>query len=144
MRRPDLRNVAAIVTLIAAPYNLCNAVATYTGYALPFGRIATLGTSQRVAAALLSTTLLLALLLVGLATALPRLNALCSGASEFAWSALVVFFGAVVLAALLLMLLDPVLDVPGLRPWSLPIIVAAEGVWFLAGLLFYMGVGETD
>ena len=144
MARLDLRYLAAIVTLIAAPYTLANAFAMYAGYAVPFGKIEGLGMWQRVAAATLSTAMLLAVLLVGLTFTLSRLSALRSSATEFAWTWLAILFGAVVLAGLLVLLLDPVLDAPGLRPWLLSVIVAAEGVWWLAGFLFYLGMGETE
>lgn len=143
MGRLDLRYLAAIVTLIAAPYTLANALAMYAGYTVPFGKIQGLGMWQRVAAATLSTAMLLAVLLVGLTFTLSRLSALGSSATEFAWTWLAILLGAVVLAALLLLLLDPVLDAPGLRPWLLSVIVAAEAVWWLAGFLFYLGMGET-
>lgn len=144
MKRLDLRYLAAIVTLIAAPDTLANAFAMYTGCTLPFGKLEGLGTWQRVAAATLSTTMLLALLLVGLTVTLSRFSALGSSANEFVWTWLAVLFGATALAALLLLLLDPVLDVPSLRPWLLPIIVVAEAVWWLAGFLLYLGMGETE
>ena len=88
--------------------------------------------------------MLLALLLVALQFALSRLQLYGSGAIEFAWSVLAVLLGGVVLAAILLALLHPVLDVPELRQWLLPIILIAEGVWLLAGFLFYLGVGDTQ
>lgn len=143
MERLDLRYVAAIITIIAAPYTLANAFAMYAGYSLPFGKIEGLGMWQRVAAATLSTTMVLALLLVGLTVTLSRLHALGASATEFAWTWLAILFGAVILAALLLLLVGPVLDVPGLRPWLVLIIVVAEAVWWLAGFLFYLGMGET-
>lgn len=144
MRRPDHRDIAAIVTIIAAPYTLANAIASYLGYALPFGRVDTLGAAQRVAAASLSTAVLLALLLVALQTILSRLQLYGSTAIEFAWSVLAVLLGGVVLAAILLVLLHPALDIPELRHWRLPFILIAEVIWLLTGFLFYLGVGETE
>lgn len=143
-RRPDVRFLAAIVTLIAAPYTLANAFAMYAGYSLPFGEIEELGMWQRVAAATLSTAMLLGLLLVALTVALARLRALGSSATEFAWTWLAILLGAAILAGLLLLLLYPVLDLPGLRPWFFLIIAVAEAVWLLAGFLFYLGMGETQ
>ncbi len=99
MRWPDHRDLAAIVGLIAAPYTLANAIAGYKGYSLPFGKIDALSTAQRIAAATLSTSVLIALFLVGLLAILSRLQRVGSGAIEFAWSVLAALLGGIILAA---------------------------------------------
>ena len=142
MRRIDHKDIAAIVALINAPITLTYAAATYMGYAVPFGKLTTLTSNQRVAAALVSSVGIILLLLAILFVVFAQINRRESTFIGFTFMCLAVLVGGVVLVAFEISLLDPILSGSNVHSWLAPIVVASAGVWVLSGLSFYLGFGE--